>query len=611
MPWTIRKTNGRYCVIDQDDTQVACHETADGARMHQRALYAHEPDMGEKAKYDAKAGETIAGRLVRGGDGKFAASGSAAPSKKKPGRTSIGARRAQKAVPKVSAGRRGGKGKKGAKKGGRGATAAQRAAERARLAAQRKAEQAAKRDQANQERLKREGVRLADRAKRDATRKQTAAQRLAERERQRAERAAAKKDKPAAGGKGGGGKSAKPDKAAQAAANRATIAQKLKVDLDSLAMLADGGEIDTEMLESFVTAGLARVTTAGPVVTPAGQMVIRAAERGDERRARELLIRAQEMKERAALRGRLRTKGQDASDRAMFAKMGQAGTLRARGPDGKRDGERLPKTLSKEDRARQKRDQMEKSTKIPRNPSNDDIKRAFRNAGLSSFDTVSNDRQALSIRMQVERDKSTTWAQVNRALELAKNAPARERQRVFLDNAYTPKAGTKAIAPGIMVVKQTNGRWRWILRTTSAWRDKDGQWLTLKGLQQAVDYNNVTGNHGPLRWWHLGTTNEQRAAAGLPPQPTIDIGDCDTSMMIGPFLYESGTFRDERLGPIIAAQTDLGVSPGFRHWDGVKAWMPGHQFENFILRERSLLPDPIASNYFTAVMAHGGYHDPA
>lgn len=48
MPWSIRKRNGKYCVI-KVGTRAAlpgrCHDTRKMARAQQRALYASEADQ--------------------------------------------------------------------------------------------------------------------------------------------------------------------------------------------------------------------------------------------------------------------------------------------------------------------------------------------------------------------------------------------------------------------------------------------------------------------------------------------------------------------------------------------------------------------------------------
>lgn len=76
MPYRIAHRNGKYCVVRPGGKAVGCHTTEDGANAQLRALYANEPGIREKApNYSARAGETIAGNLVRGADGKFASGG--------------------------------------------------------------------------------------------------------------------------------------------------------------------------------------------------------------------------------------------------------------------------------------------------------------------------------------------------------------------------------------------------------------------------------------------------------------------------------------------------------------------------------------------------------
>lgn len=50
MPWSIRKRNNQFCVVQQGGAVVACHATAGAARLHQKALYANEPQAGRAGR---------------------------------------------------------------------------------------------------------------------------------------------------------------------------------------------------------------------------------------------------------------------------------------------------------------------------------------------------------------------------------------------------------------------------------------------------------------------------------------------------------------------------------------------------------------------------------
>lgn len=137
-------------------------------------------------------------------------------------------------------------------------------------------------------------------------------------------------------------------------------------------------------------------------------------------------------------------------------------------------------------------------------------------------------------------------------------------------------------SPDFAVFK-ANGRYRWILISSNAYRDRDQEIVSQKALEGAVAIADKTGYRGPLRWWHV---------------PGLDIGDCDFQAMHGRFLIESGTFRDERIGAAVARKAHaLQASIGFTHppsdpdASGV--------FHHIAIFERSLTPHGRASNVLT------------
>ena len=139
--------------------------------------------------------------------------------------------------------------------------------------------------------------------------------------------------------------------------------------------------------------------------------------------------------------------------------------------------------------------------------------------------------------------------------------------------------------PALTVTKDAGGRYRWLLCSSTSFRDRDGEIVSTKALADDVARADTDGDFGPLRWWHV---------------PGLDIGDCDFNAMHGRTLIESGTFRDEAYAPLIAAKShELGVSIGFKHAatdpdaDGVY-----HRIRRF---ERSILPVGYPANLYTAV----------
>ena len=140
-------------------------------------------------------------------------------------------------------------------------------------------------------------------------------------------------------------------------------------------------------------------------------------------------------------------------------------------------------------------------------------------------------------------------------------------------------------AGGVFTVfKDDNGEWRWLARSSNAYRDRDGEIVSTKALENDVEFADKTKDYGPLRFWHM---------------PGVDVGVADFNMLHGRTLIESGTFKTKALGDKIARKADqYQVSIGFRHpptepdRDGVF-----HTIRRF---ERSLVPAGRAANPFTS-----------
>lgn len=142
----------------------------------------------------------------------------------------------------------------------------------------------------------------------------------------------------------------------------------------------------------------------------------------------------------------------------------------------------------------------------------------------------------------------------------------------------------------LSVFKDARGRYRWILLSSNAYRDRDGEIVSTKALAQDVARADVDRDFGPLRWWHV---------------PGADIGDCDYNVLLGRVLVESGTFRSESIGAAIAkSQATLKASIGFRH----PITEPDREgvFHNIRRFERSLVPAGRAANPFTSLIVKEG-----
>lgn len=165
-----------------------------------------------------------------------------------------------------------------------------------------------------------------------------------------------------------------------------------------------------------------------------------------------------------------------------------------------------------------------------------------------------------------------------------------ERGRALLEQ------GQKALT----VTKDATGRYRWVMRTTTAYRDRDGEILSEAALTRDTERMTATGQYGPLRYWHMGAPNAKSAEA--PWGPGLDLGMCDRSYQIGRTRIESGTFYHEQVGAALAkAAGRYETSPGFFHPPGQPG--PGQVFEDIHTFERSIVPVRLAraSNLFTGM----------
>jgi hypothetical protein len=156
----------------------------------------------------------------------------------------------------------------------------------------------------------------------------------------------------------------------------------------------------------------------------------------------------------------------------------------------------------------------------------------------------------------------------------------------------------KAGADCALMVKEVNGKARWVLLSTNAYQDRDGEIVSRKAQNKDTERMNADQNFGPLRLWHLGYPDVEKKEAG----PGVDIGDCDYSQMFGKVRVESGTFRNNRIAAAIKGRADQwATSVGFFHpidepdHDGV--------YHNIHTFERSLLPRSKAANALTPLAA--------
>jgi hypothetical protein len=158
------------------------------------------------------------------------------------------------------------------------------------------------------------------------------------------------------------------------------------------------------------------------------------------------------------------------------------------------------------------------------------------------------------------------------------------------------------------VFKDDTDAWRWLARTTTAYRDRDNEIITTKALEADAERMNGSKQYGPLRYWHIGQPDPFDPAN--PAGPGVDLGTCDYSIVIGRTSIESGTFKSFAIGKAIAESADeYEMSPGFFHpVDQPNSQGEYDQIHRF---ERSVVPIKYgrASNLFTGMTVKGAGMD--
>lgn len=152
------------------------------------------------------------------------------------------------------------------------------------------------------------------------------------------------------------------------------------------------------------------------------------------------------------------------------------------------------------------------------------------------------------------------------------------------------------------VFKDANDKWRWVLFSSSAYKDRDGEIVSTKAQEDDIARMDASGDYGVLRWWHVGNPYTTKSAdwKSYTAGPGINLGTCDYSAMQGRIRVESGTFDNDAVGEAFSKVANKqSVSIGFSHPDDEPI---GGTFENIHTFERSLLPDGINSNYLADVL---------
>ncbi len=145
------------------------------------------------------------------------------------------------------------------------------------------------------------------------------------------------------------------------------------------------------------------------------------------------------------------------------------------------------------------------------------------------------------------------------------------------------------------VLKQLDGRHRWVTVSSGGFEDRDGEVVSMALLESAIERADATGERGPLLIYHI---------------PGAEIGSCDFQALTGEpgqpgFLLESGLFDDTEAGR--AAAKFFAAGGGDTPWGASISFLYGRRTADGVylppgaILERSVLPRDAAAFPWSAV----------
>jgi hypothetical protein len=563
--------------------------------------------------WGAHVGQTISGALTRGAGGRFAGSGQPSPrttgaAAQKARREAMRATRQQRVDDRTAA---------------HEAEAAQEAQTRATedsyiAAGKTGAERQHRRAEIAAKRRERSAARLEAHRQEASTERATRQQEDDAESKTRATEAAAGK-----GGGGGGGGKKKPTPAEkQAAADKAKAEQRAKTaprvgisaaEAETLAAVAGGG--------SAPPAGTARLRSMGLLddtgATDQGRRLLAALERGDVRGALAAIQDGKAHVARAAagrttVTQRAADKQKKAAERTAAQKQRAADRAAAQA---KRDAEQRALAADKKPFGYHPRHTLPPPPAPPTQPNPAAEQQRNQTPAAQAIRTMSERRQHRRRHKEQTTFGGTTrgklddsvFAGPDRSFPIVTAQDVRDAVRSLGRTTHDKDAVRRGIirrarAIGAMdalpdawkatksftVFKDAGGADRWLAITTTAYEDKDQEWISQKAIRAVVAAGDAGTPRGPLRFWHV---------------PGLDLGDCDYQAAIadGRYLIESGTFRSKvaaRIGQKAAA-AGYQMSPGFLH---TRQQPRGGVFDRIALTERSFVPPGRASNPYTRLL---------
>lgn len=124
----------------------------------------------------------------------------------------------------------------------------------------------------------------------------------------------------------------------------------------------------------------------------------------------------------------------------------------------------------------------------------------------------------------------------------------------------------KEAPSSFLVEKDAKGNYRWILFTSSAFEDRDGEIVSKAALERDCDEMELTKEYGELLWYHCdGELHKGEKEA----RPYIPLGSCDFSFVNDKINIESGNFYDQRVAKAFAEKAEqLRASKSFYYPPG-------------------------------------------
>lgn len=351
-------------------------------------------------------------------------------------------------------------------------------------------------------------------------------------------------------------------------------------DAKALGAFAKGGAMDDATAARLEKAGMVERGKNGELrFTGAGRTATRALQRGDARAAADATSRARDQQSK-------REEAQTKRDQAAAARAERAS---------KRGGAQQSRENTRANAAA-KRNDAEKAKVVNR---------------LEEIETLADQRGDEMTPLQRQQS-------INRLEELSKrlenaggdDATAKRIEKLRRElsgedappdaQPDTPNNPTPFKERNSFEVFKAGDAYRWLAITSNAYEDHDGEIVSAKALEADAERMEMSGEFGPLRWWHVGATEYatpldwQTAKAGA----GIDIGTTDFSDVFGRMAVEGGTIKKEFADVVMQSPRDWQLSRGFAHPIGEPANGVFHNIRTF---ERSLLPRGRAANPFTSI----------